>query len=161
MSHGEKRTVWWKEAMLSCITGGLFGATNTLVGHPFDTVKTKMQAQSQHMSTKVGYVQVISSMVKNEGLGSFYKGALAAGTGSIVYRATGFSVFELFYTKWENDQSMRRHIPFCGGLELRTAVAGWLSGSFRAVLECPFEYIKVRRQTGQNWQFSQIYSGFM
>ena len=44
MSHGEKRTVWYKEAMISCITGGLFGATNTIVGHPFDTVKTKMQA---------------------------------------------------------------------------------------------------------------------
>jgi hypothetical protein len=43
MSHGEKRAVWWKEGMLSAFTGGLFGLTNTVVGHPFDTIKTKMQ----------------------------------------------------------------------------------------------------------------------
>jgi hypothetical protein len=84
-------------------------------------------------------------MLKQEGFGGFYRGALAAGSGSIVYRATGFSVFELFFTKWENNERMRRQIPFSGGLELRTAVAGYLSGSFRAILECPFEYIKVRR----------------
>lgn len=107
MSHGEKRTVWWKEGMLSCFTGGLFGATNTLVGHPFDTVKTKMQAQSQHMG-KVSYLNVINTLVKTEGYSGFYKGALAAGSGSIVYRATGFSVFELFFTKWEHNERMRR-----------------------------------------------------
>jgi len=144
MSHGEKRSNWKKEALISCFTGGLFGATNTIVGHPFDTVKTKMQAQSQHMG-KVTYSHSIRTIVQQEGLTGFYKGALAAGTGSIVFRATGFSVFELFFTKWENSESMRRKIPWSGGLELRTVVAGWLSGSFRAVLECPFEYIKVRR----------------
>jgi len=42
MSHGEKRTTWQKEFLMSVFTGGLFGATNTIVGHPFDTIKTKM-----------------------------------------------------------------------------------------------------------------------
>jgi solute carrier family 25 (mitochondrial carnitine/acylcarnitine transporter), member 20/29 len=28
-------------------------------------------------------------------------------------------------------------------------------------MECPFEYAKVRRQTGQSWQFSHIYKGFL
>jgi len=40
---------------------------------------------------------------------------------------------------------MRKHIPFTGGIELRTLCAGWMSGSFRALLECPFEYAKVKR----------------
>ena len=31
---------------ISTAVGGFYGATNTIVGHPFDTVKTKMQAQS-------------------------------------------------------------------------------------------------------------------
>ena len=44
MSHNEKRTVWYKEALYSLITGFLYGGTNTISGHPFDTVKTKMQA---------------------------------------------------------------------------------------------------------------------
>ena len=49
MSHGEKRAEWYKEGLLSLFTGCIFGGTNTAVGHPFDTIKTKMQAQSQHM----------------------------------------------------------------------------------------------------------------
>ena len=44
MSHGEKRASWQKEFAMSVVTGGLFGLTNTVVGHPLDTIKTKMQA---------------------------------------------------------------------------------------------------------------------
>ena len=51
---------------------------------------------------KVTYIHSIRTIVQQEGLTGFYKGAIAAGTGSIVFRATGFSVFELFFTKWEN-----------------------------------------------------------
>jgi solute carrier family 25 carnitine/acylcarnitine transporter 20/29 len=160
MSHGEKRTVWWKEGLLAVFTGGIFGATNTIVGHPFDTIKTKMQAQSQHMGARVGYITTIRNIQANEGLTVLYRGALAAGIGSIVYRATGFSVYELFYTKWENNEKLRQPIPFSGGIEWRTFAAGWMSGSFRAFLECPFEYAKVRRQTGQSWELSKIYKGF-
>ena len=153
MSHGEKRGNWIREGMISCFTGGLFGATNTLVGHPLDTVKTKMIAQSKHMGKSVGYVETLKNVVTNEGFLTLYRGALPTGVGSIVFRATGFSAFELFFTRWEHDDFMTKKIPFTGGLELRCAVAGFLSGSCRAVLECPFEYIKVKRQTGQTWSW--------
>ncbi len=33
---------WKKETVLAAICGFAYGGTNTLVGHPFDTVKTKM-----------------------------------------------------------------------------------------------------------------------
>ncbi len=88
-------------------------------------------------------METVKNVVKNEGVLSLYKGALAAGCGSIVYRSTGFSVFELFYTKWEHNETMRQQIPLTGGIEWRTFAAGWMSGSFRALLECPFEYAKV------------------
>jgi solute carrier family 25 carnitine/acylcarnitine transporter 20/29 len=42
--HDEKRVEWYREGLYSLITGFLFGATNSFVGHPFDTIKTKMQA---------------------------------------------------------------------------------------------------------------------
>ena len=41
---------WQKEAILGWFSGVCYGATNVIVGHPFDTVKTKMQASSRHMS---------------------------------------------------------------------------------------------------------------
>jgi solute carrier family 25 carnitine/acylcarnitine transporter 20/29 len=52
--HSEKRQSWYKEGALSFTTGCLFGASNTIVGHPFDTVKTKMQAQTGHMAGTSG-----------------------------------------------------------------------------------------------------------
>ena len=42
MTHSHKRAEWYKEGFFSLITGFLFGATNTMVGQPFDTIKTKM-----------------------------------------------------------------------------------------------------------------------
>ena len=133
---------------MSAFTGGLFGMTNTIVGHPLDTIKTKMIAQGEHMSKKVGYVETLKKVYGKEGAFVLYRGALSAGIGSIVFRSTGFSVFELFYTRWEKNEFMCQKIPGSAGLELRCAAAGWLSGSFRAIMECPFEYAKVKRQTG-------------
>lgn len=112
------------------------------------------------MGKAQGYVATVRTVLANEGFFNLYRGALSAATGSVVFRATGFSVFELFFTRWEKDESMRKTIPFTGGLEYRTVAAGWASGSFRALLECPFEYAKVRRQTGQSWVLSEVYKGF-
>jgi hypothetical protein len=56
MTHDFKRGHWVKEGALTMLTGFLFGATNTIVGHPFDTVKTKMQAQAEHMKDSAGMI---------------------------------------------------------------------------------------------------------
>ena len=42
MSHSEKRTDSVREAWMGLLAGMVYGATNVLVGHPFDTVKTKI-----------------------------------------------------------------------------------------------------------------------
>lgn len=41
MYNGE-RSSKSKEALITMISGCAFGGTNTIVGHPFDTIKTKM-----------------------------------------------------------------------------------------------------------------------
>ena len=46
MTHSEQRTAWWKEGLITLGTGVLYGGTSVLVGHPFDTIKTKMQVQT-------------------------------------------------------------------------------------------------------------------
>jgi len=97
------------------------------------------------MAKKVTYLDAISSVYKSEGPRAFYRGALAAGTGSVFTRATGFSVFELFYTKWASHERLSKKIPCSGGIEWRTFLAGWMSGSVRSIIECPFEYAKVKR----------------
>ena len=55
---------------------------------------------------------------------------------------------------------MTTAIPGFGGIQLRTLTGGIAAGIFRAIVECPFEYSKVRRQTNQSWQYSEVYKGF-
>ena len=39
---------------------------------------------------------------------------------------------------------MMSQIPLTGGIQLRTLAGGLSAGVFRAIVECPFEYSKVR-----------------
>ena len=39
-------------------------------------------------------------------------------------------------------------------------MSGFLAGSARSFVESPFEYAKVKRQTGQKWNMRQIFKGF-
>jgi len=87
------------------MTGTVFGATSVIVGHPFDTVKTKMQAQSSHMATKQSnprYVETIAKVMRNEGPTGFYKGWAPPFAGSIIFRSLQFSVYQMVYTKCED-----------------------------------------------------------
>ena len=79
-----------REYGLATLSGALYGATNTIVGHPFDTVKTKMQAQAsfgtQSMSTTIRQIWAA------EGAAGFYRGCLPPMWGSAVYRSAQFAV---------------------------------------------------------------------
>jgi solute carrier family 25 (mitochondrial carnitine/acylcarnitine transporter), member 20/29 len=51
--------------LLSGIAGGSAGV---LVGHPFDTLKVRLQ--TQQIGQKMGMVKVVQKIVKNEGVPS-------------------------------------------------------------------------------------------
>ena len=146
--HTEKRGSWYKEGALTAFTGFLYGGSNTIVGHPFDTIKTKMQAEAGHMSSKSrgpSYKESIKMVYNTQGLGGFYKGWAPPFCGSVIYRSVQFSVYEMFYTKFENDEGMKREIPGTFGLTWRVLLGGMLASSSRAIIESPFEYAKVKR----------------
>ena len=100
------------------------------------------------MGLKTGYMETIRNVYKNEGPIGFYRGWIPPFLGSVVYRSVQFSVFEALYTKWAANKSLCQEIPMTGGLEWRTLLAGIAGGSARSFIECPFEYAKVKRQTG-------------
>ena len=149
-----------KEGFLTALTGILYGATNTLVGHPFDTIKTKMQAQNEHFKSHSGVLQTTRNVWQKEGLVGFYRGCIPPFFGSIIFRSLQFSIFELFYTKWEQNERLKQTIPYTFGLQYRVPLAAFVAANARAVIECPFEYAKVRGQTGQSWKFNEAYRGF-
>ena len=51
--------------------GVLYGTTSVLVGHPFDTIKTKMQAQKGFEST--GMVKTLVRTLKTQQLAGLYR----------------------------------------------------------------------------------------
>ena len=85
MSHNQKRSDWKKEFVYAAIGGSCYGATVIAIGHPWDTVKTKMQTQSQHI--KSGYIDTVLKVLKHEGPVGFYRGWVPPLIGSIIYRS--------------------------------------------------------------------------
>ncbi len=69
--------------------GVLYGTTSVAVGHPLDTVKTKMQAQSGYESSSM--IRTFSKTLKSQGIRGLYRGALPPLMGSGIFRSTQFA----------------------------------------------------------------------
>lgn len=158
MTHNEKRTSWWKEGIASLITGSLYGITNAVVGHPLDTIKTKMQVVTEYKGLSM--LNTASKILKLESPIGFFRGVIPPILGSSLFRATQFSVFEAMYTYLDNHHLFSNKIPYTFNLELRVLVSSFLAGTARSIIECPFEYSKVQGQIGQKWKMSKMYQGF-
>ena len=90
-------------------------------------------------------LELARQVAMKEGPAGFYRGFWPPFLGATLYRSAQFSVFEAFYTLWKDNKTLCQSIPYTGGLEWRTLVAGFLGGSARALIECPVDYIKVKR----------------
>jgi solute carrier family 25 carnitine/acylcarnitine transporter 20/29 len=145
MTHNEKRSSWGKEGLAALISGVTYGITNVIVGSPMDVVKTKMQVFEEYKSKNA--FQSAKLVYQRYGIKGFFKGITGPLIGSSVFRAVTFASFEAFYTKVKDNKFLTSKIPFTYGLELRVIIGGIISGTSRAIIECPFEYTKVRRQT--------------
>ncbi|XP_033101488.1 mitochondrial substrate carrier family protein L-like [Anneissia japonica] len=157
MTHNEERAHWLKEGAIGLGVGVLYGVTSVCVGHPFDTVKTKMQAQSGYESG--GMYKTFSKTIRTQGIIGLYRGAIPPLWGSGIYRSTQFAVFEGVYTYLDTPWA-KKEIPLTAGLQVRVCIAGAFGSTARAIIETPLELAKVRRQTQQTWEFRGLYKGF-
>jgi solute carrier family 25 carnitine/acylcarnitine transporter 20/29 len=149
-----------EEGVFGLACGLVYGVTSPLVGHPFDTIKTKMQAQEAYMHTRSSMFQTFRTVIRNEGFLSLYKGLLPPLFGSSIFRAVQFGVYNAAYTELDDYPIFKSQIPYTGGLETRVVVAGMLSASVRSVIECPLELIKVRKQVNEQWNIRSLFNGF-
>ena len=145
-----------REFALALASGGLYGATNTIVGHPFDTVKTKMQTQSGF--TNSGALASARQILSSEGAVGFYRGCLPPMWGSAVYRSAQFAVYDLLYAEAERYPAAMEHVPGTD-MQWRVLGAGAVGATARTVLESPIEYAKVKGQTNQKWRLNEVYRG--
>lgn len=160
MTHNHKRGDVWREAQLGLFTGFVYGGTHTLVGHPLDTIKSKMQIQSGFTSKTA--MEVAKITFQREGIIGFFHGCIPPLWGSMVYRGIMISCNEYAFT-W-----LEKHTPEDGffrtesafGLRPMVPAAALFSSFMRTFVESPVEYAKVMGQTGKKWQLRDIYRGY-
>jgi solute carrier family 25 carnitine/acylcarnitine transporter 20/29 len=134
-----------KKGAVDLVAGTLSGVLGTVVGHPLDTIKVRLQTQARGGS--MGALSCARQIYRQEGLGSFFKGLsspLASLTFLNMMSFTVYGQFNLLLAKallpWADTPYKR---------PLRTGsffVAGAGVGAVAGLFSTPFEMVKVRMQ---------------
>ncbi len=128
--------VFWK----TFVAGGVAGVAEITVMYPLDVAKTRMQL-SVNKATIMG---TLGEVVKTSGLGGLYRGVITPVLGEAPKRAWKFGANGAF-------KNLIASASPDGKLSKAGAgVAGALAGITEALVNCPFELIKVRMQAKEN-----------
>lgn len=104
-----------------------------------------------------------SDHIAERGMYGFFQGIFPPLIGSVLYRMTMLSAYESSYTYLNmKPKNSLWQLEICDGYVPRPLVfASALFASItRSVVESPFEYMKVMRQTDSKWLLKDIYQGF-
>ncbi|XP_048105591.1 mitochondrial basic amino acids transporter isoform X1 [Alosa alosa] len=116
------------------LAGCIGGAAGVLVGHPFDTVKVRLQVQSAEKPLYRGTFHCFQSIVRQESMLGLYKGIGSPMMGLAFINAIVFGV---------QGNTMR----FLGhDTPMNQFMAGSAAGAIQSVICCPMELAKTRMQ---------------
>ena len=136
-------TVWLY--LRGILSGTASGVTKMAVGHPFDTIKVRMQTEGGHGRFS-GSLDCLRQTLRNEGLRALYKGATPplVGWGLIDSLLWGSLVqYRRILHSWQADQSQPLSLP-------GHFVAGGAAGLTSVILVTPIEQVKVRQSHVQS-----------
>ncbi|KAL6058865.1 Mitochondrial carrier [Balamuthia mandrillaris] len=127
------------------MAGTAGGLAVCLVGHPFDTLKVRLQTQPIQQPIYNGLWDCVKKTLKWEGLGGLYKGVGSPIVGQMFFRAVLFSSYgqsKALLTDWHQAQSpaatpLPPHLCF---------VAGTLTGVAASFVEGPIDLFKSQVQ---------------
>ncbi|CAG9463121.1 unnamed protein product [Pedinophyceae sp. YPF-701] len=124
------------------VAGTCGGVVVTLVGHPFDTLKVRLQTQPADKPIYSGVVDCAKKTVQWEGFGGLYKGVASPLAGQMFFRASMFSAYG--YTKrWliTDSNGVARPITLKDGY-----LAGAITGAVASLTESPIDFFKSQMQ---------------
>ncbi|XP_062267603.1 mitochondrial basic amino acids transporter-like [Platichthys flesus] len=130
------------------LAGCVGGAAGVLVGHPFDTVKVRLQVQSIDRPLYRGTYHCFQSIIRQESLLGLYKGIGSPMMGLTFINAIVFGV---------QGNTMRR---LGHDTPLNQFLAGAAAGAIQSVICCPMELAKTRMQmqgTGEKKSTRKLY----
>jgi solute carrier family 25 carnitine/acylcarnitine transporter 20/29 len=139
---GEERKQVVPESLRGILPGTMSGVAKMVVGHPFDTLKVRMQTEGSSGRFQ-GMGHCIRETLRTEGLRGFYKGA----TPPLIGWGLIDSVLIGTYT-WAR-AALKSSRPYAEGGEPYAFVfaAGTLAGVVSTAIVTPIEQVKARLQT--------------
>jgi len=123
------------------LSGTSAGVVGTLFGHPLDTIKVRLQTQTQYK----GALDCLIKVAKNEGLRGFYKGVTSPLVSLTFLNSFAFGIYgelkrEINHNFNADKKDLNNLPPY--QYFLAGAFSGWLTGIFST----PFEMVKLQMQ---------------
>ncbi|XP_041661931.1 mitochondrial basic amino acids transporter [Cheilinus undulatus] len=130
------------------VAGCIGGAAGVLVGHPFDTVKVRLQVQNIDKPLYRGTFHCFQSIIRQESVFGLYKGIGSPMMGLTFINAIVFGVQGNTMRLLGQDTPMNQFL------------AGAAAGAIQCVICCPMELAKTRMQmqgTGEKKSSRKLY----
>lgn len=142
----------WKQTGKDLGSGACGGIAQVLLGQPFDIVKVRLQTTTTYPSA----LACASSILRNEGPLSFYKGTLTPLIGIGACVSVQFGGFHYARRAFEE-----QNLKSTGNRALSYGqyyAAGAFAGITNTVLSSPIEHVRIRLQT-QPHGAARLYNG--
>lgn len=143
--------------MADYVAGFVYGLASTMVGQPFDTIKTRMQAMEQIKSK--GVYETGKEIFIKEGIRGLYRGGLPMILGGGALRSAQFGVNNSVLELIKRNNLVDSDYKHFGFLRLNVVLAGFCGGLARGFVETPIEFMKVRRQVEKKWEWREVTGG--
>lgn len=136
--------------MDSFLAGFAYGATTVFVGQPLDTMKTLQQTRITQVdggkTKQSSLVFLAKELYAEGGIRSFYRGGMPLLLGGGLMRSAQFGIYHSSLNFIQKQAGGKTKILWCGCIDPQVVAAGFCGGIGRALVESPFEMVKVRRQ---------------
>lgn len=143
-SNQRAPTSIWKDLF----AGGVAGTAGIAIGHPFDTIKVRLQQQVQRpVYPKMHAVILEGNALTYRGL---FQGIGAPLAFAAVVNASVFSVYGATSRLWDEyypDSVATEHSSLTKTLIAKHAVCGAVTGLTTSLVLSPIEHVKIRLQT--------------
>lgn len=139
--------------VIKFIPGSVGAIFNSIVGHPFDTIRVIQQDINGKDKT---IRNVVNEIIKNDGIKGIFRGIGPSMFGLMTETSTVFACNDIL-NKYVCDKYKIDRPSFKQDL-----LIGSLSGFFASIVSCPFETIKCNLQVNPNYKIKftpKLYNG--
>lgn len=139
------KSLIWSVTGMNVISGTISGAAGVLAGHPFDTVKVRLQTQDRTTKPTMQFRNTwhcFTSITKEEGIRGLFRGVTSPLAGVTIINTFLFGVYGFFLdlqTRGTNNSDESATLA-------QIFIAGSSSGLINSVISCPVELAKIQLQ---------------